>query len=289
MGRIATNINDQIKLLRERGMDLDLDEEKIKEVLLDIGYYRLGFYWKHFEKDRDHNFIYGTKFSSAVKLYYLDVDLRNILLKFINRIEINFCTKVIYYVSNKYKNSPTWFVDPNVVNTEYIKSFNKFYSKNFIENNKAIKLHHQKYLNDKYAPAWKTLEFFTFGNILTLYTSLKDLEIQERISKEYGILNVKKFIGLFKTIVLIRNICAHGGVLYDLSTPYGMPVVPQINYNNNNRHSLDSALKIVDYILGTISENRQMDFKHALSTLFVNVEKDTAIRSIITKNIGFKC
>lgn len=45
----ATSVEDQIKKLSERGMDLDLEELKIKEILLDIGYYRLGFYWHPFE------------------------------------------------------------------------------------------------------------------------------------------------------------------------------------------------------------------------------------------------
>ncbi len=105
MGNIATNFGNQIKRLEDRGMLIDCEKEKIKEILLDIGYYRLGFYWNPFEKNRNHDFKEGTKFSDAVTLYYLDVDLRNILLKCLNRIEINFRTKVVYYVSNAHK---TW-------------------------------------------------------------------------------------------------------------------------------------------------------------------------------------
>ena len=58
----ATSVEDQIKKLRKRGMDLDMEDDKIKEILLDIGYYRLGFYWHPFEIDGRHNFIEGTKF-----------------------------------------------------------------------------------------------------------------------------------------------------------------------------------------------------------------------------------
>lgn len=94
MGKTATNTIKQIQNLKDRGMVLDFEESKIKEFLLDIGYYRLGFYWNPFEKDEDHNFIEGTKFSTVIKLYYMDVDLRNILSRYINRIEINFRTKL---------------------------------------------------------------------------------------------------------------------------------------------------------------------------------------------------
>lgn len=46
--KFATTIEEQIELLRSRGMTF-VNEEKVKENLLDIGYYRLGFYWFPFE------------------------------------------------------------------------------------------------------------------------------------------------------------------------------------------------------------------------------------------------
>ena len=80
MGRVATSITKQIEILKSRNMDFDMEEYKVKEILLDIGYYRLGFYWNPFEIDEKHNFKKGTKFSDVVNLYYLDVDLRGILI-----------------------------------------------------------------------------------------------------------------------------------------------------------------------------------------------------------------
>ena len=62
-------------------MCFDWDEKKVKDVLLDIGYYRLGFYWHPFSIDKEHNLVPDTKFSDVVALYYLDVDLRNILMR----------------------------------------------------------------------------------------------------------------------------------------------------------------------------------------------------------------
>ena len=71
----ATTVEEQISQLAIRGMKLG-DKDKAKENLLDIGYYRLGFYWFPFEKsypkkhNRDHNFKEGTEFDYAIKLYY---------------------------------------------------------------------------------------------------------------------------------------------------------------------------------------------------------------------------
>lgn len=287
MGNKATNFNEQITKLEERGMELDYDRDKIKEFLLDIGYYRLGFYWNPFEIDDEHNFAKGTKFSNAVLLYYLDVDLRNILLKYMNRIEINFRTKVVYYASNTHKNSPTWFIDPKVINSEFINAVENHYNDEFKKNNKVIKLHHQKYINDKFAPAWKTLEFFTFGTILKIYKSLLDNDIKKRIANEYGIINVDKFINLMETIVYIRNTCAHGGVLFDLKLPKGISAIPGIAFNNNNRHSLDSSIKVILYILEQISNDRKNEMQEKIKETFDKHSENEVLKNIITNEIGY--
>ncbi len=96
------------------------DEEKAKEILLDIGYYRLGFYSFPFEETfprlehRDHKFKEGTAFEDVLDLYYFDTDLRRLLIYFLNRIEVNVRTQITYIVSNRYIQSPTWFVDPKM-------------------------------------------------------------------------------------------------------------------------------------------------------------------------------
>lgn len=288
MGNIATNFGDQIKRLEERGMVIDCDKEKIKEILLDIGYYRLGFYWNPFEKNRNHDFKEGTKFSDAVTLYYLDVDLRNILLKCLNRIEINFRTKIVYYVSNIHKTSPNWFIDPKVIHSDFINSIEQHYNEDFIKNNKTIKLHHKKYINDKYAPAWKTLEFFTFGAILKVFKSLNDTPLKEKIAGLYGIKNLQKFINLMETIVYVRNVCAHGGVLFDLKLPKSISAIPDINFNSQNRCSLDDSIKVVLFILGKISDNRKEEIETQLDDLFLKHFNNEIVKDIIEQEIGYK-
>lgn len=52
MGDKVNSINNQIEKFKERELDLSCyDEAKLKEMLLDIGYYRLGFYcYYYFDK-----------------------------------------------------------------------------------------------------------------------------------------------------------------------------------------------------------------------------------------------
>lgn len=287
MGKTATNTIKQIQNLKDRGMTLDYDEAKVTEFLLDIGYYRLGFYWNPFEIDDEHNFVQGTKFSDVIKLYYLDVDLRNILSKYLNRIEINFRTKLVYYVSNSNKNSPTWFADSTVVSTGFIDSLENYYNEKFIRNNKTIKAHHAKYINDRYAPAWKTLEFFTFGTIYNIYLHLKDEAIKDRISNSFGVISNRKFKSLIESTLLIRNICAHGDVLFDFKAPKGIAIIPDIDFNNNDRNSLDSCIKVISYFLGKISINRKEEMRLSILKVFKEVEDNENLKRIVTETINF--
>ena len=288
MAGIATDVDNQILKLQERVMILDLEPEKVKEILLDIGYYRLGFYWHPFEINASHQFQEGTLFSNAVTLYYLDVDLRNLLLKYLNRIEINFRTKLVYYVSNKYKSSPTWFINPRVINHSYIKTIGKYYNDDFKRTNKTIKLHQSNNINDLYAPAWKTLEFFTFGAVLKTFKSLLDNELKLKIANQYGVLNLSKFINLFDTIVYVRNTCAHGGLLFDFMTPKGIALLPSISFNGNNRHSLDSAIKIILFVLKSISNERKNDLENDLNALFFKHSENESIKEIIISKVGYQ-
>jgi abortive infection bacteriophage resistance protein len=286
MGNRATTIDQQIEILQNRGLEIE-DIPKAKEILLDIGYYRLGFYWNCFELDDNHNFTKGSKFMDAVNLYYLDVDLRELLLKYIYRIEIHFRTQIVYHVSNKYNQSPTWFIDSKVVSVDYIEDFKKIYDSNFIRNNKPIFKHHKKYINDKFAPAWKTIEFITFGAALKLFRSLKDEELKKHICSCYKIKKLYIFENFIQSIVYVRNMCSHGGVLYDLSQPKGIHKIPGNQYNFNNRHSLDATIKVICYILSQISANRENDLKLKLQEILGRFDNNLSINNIIKTKIGY--
>jgi abortive infection bacteriophage resistance protein len=268
MGKKATTIEEQIQILKDRGMSFSFSEEKVKELLIDIGYYRLGFYWNPFEIDKNHNFKTGSSFENVIKLYYFDVDLRNILTRYLIRIEINFKSKLIYYVSNEYKDLPTWFADESVMNQNFIDGISNLYNTKFIRNNKAIKKHHEKYTEDKFAPAWKTLEFFTFGAALTIFKNLNNQDLKVKIANKFGVLNVEKFKNLMETMVLIRNFCVHGDVLFDLRTPKGIATIPDIKFNKDDRNSLIACIKVILFFLEKISKNRKSDLEKELKILF---------------------
>ena len=280
MARKARSIEEQIKLLKKRGMIFD-DEDKAKQILEDVGYYRLGFYWYHFQKDfKKHLFLDNTHFSTVINLYYLDVDLRFLLIKVLSRIEINLRTRIIYIVSNHYKDNPFWFADKKIMKNQFVDTLDNFYT-DIKKKNKVIAEHHRKYPNDKYAPAWKTLEFMTLGSLYTLFTSLKEEKIKTEIASKYGVRNIKVFDNYFKVIRNIRNICSHTRVLYDLS--YYETVVKKgvVKISDEEKNSLSAIIKVISYFLQQISANRANDFQNNLKELFLRHSDNERIMKII--------
>ena len=90
-----------------------------------------------------------------------------------------------------------------------------------------------------------------------------------------------------ETIVYVRNTCAHGGVLFDFQTPRGIALLPHISFNNGNRNSLDSAIKITLCILEQISVTRKQEMERSIRTLFEKHKNNDAIKSIIEQKIEF--
>ena len=288
----ASTVEQQIETLKNRGIQIDMSEEKTKEILSDIGYFRLGFYCFPFEttypnlKNRTHQYKQGTKFSDIVSLYYFDVDLRNILSKYINRIEVNFKTNIIYRVSNQYINCNTWFVSPIVMDKKFIDKFDyELYTDKF-KKKPIIKNHHRKYINDKYAPAWKTLEFFTFGAMFKIFQNLKDKSLQQKISLQYNVRNVNTFENYFRAIVELRNLCAHGSTLFDHKLAYPLRNGIALTINDKNKNKIFSAIKILHYMLQKISDNRAKDMETEINQLFDKHNDIIIINNVIEELIG---
>lgn len=289
MGDIVNSINDQILKFKERELDISCYEEsKLKEILLDIGYFRLGFYCYYYFDKGSNKFVDSIKISDIIAIYYLDIDLKYLLLKYINRIEINFRTKLIYYASMRYKSNSKWYVDPNIMMEDSIDEFkNKLYTDKFIQDNISIKKHHNKYPDDDFAPCWKVFEYLTFGSIITIFSNIKDSSVQQIISNKYGINDLNKFLKLLHTVRLIRNICAHSGVLFDYSLPQSVSSIPQITYNTGDRNSLDASIKVIGFFIQTISNNRHNDFQQEINDFFEKHKSNPVLQSVIRERIKY--
>lgn len=287
----AKSLDEQIDKLRQHGVDIS-NEPKAKEYLSDIGYYRLGFYIHPFEitypalgKNRRHDVRTGTRIEDVVALYYFDFDLRNILNRYLSRIEVAIRTTVLHEISNKYIENPTWFVDPKVVTTTFIADFPTAAYK-AIQKNEVIKRHHKKYLGS-YAPAWKTMEYMTLGNIETLYDNLLWNKDKKLISNRFGEPATGTFKSYLSAIRELRNACAHGKAIFDLKLINGIRTGKAGTFSGVNRNSIRGILAVVDFLLRAISINRANDMWKEISTATRRLyDKTPSIRPTIETLTG---
>ena len=274
MGRLATTLDEQIALLRSRNMIIE-DEDKTKEILFDIGYFRMGFYWFPFEEsyprkmNRTHFFKIGTDFEDAVKLYYFDFHLRNLLIKPLTRIEIAFRTKVVYIISNCYKASPTWFVDFAIVRKQQTETFEKKVYNSILDKEHVIARHHRVHINDKFAPAWKTLEFMTLGEMVHLFKAVRDDKLKLQIANEFGIKQLVTFENYLELVKDLRNACAHGNVLFDFTPEKSIRKGPAMMKGIGENQNLNGALRVILYMMKQISENRYVDLIQDIDNLII--------------------
>lgn len=286
MGSIATDVESQIKLLESRGLIIK-NHDKAKETLLDIGYYRLGFYLFYFQ-DSDHNFEEDICIDDIVDLYYFDFDIKMLLLRYIYRIEVHFRTQLVYHVSNFYKANNAWYVDPKIVNNDILKEFNNIY---YIlkTNNRTLIKHHTKYPGDSFAPAWKVFEFFTFGQTFKFYTNLKNAELKKKIAGVYGFRDVELLNNYMLAIINIRNICSHNGVLFDFNQPTGIKRIPNLKYRfqTGNTTNLTASIRLILYILSKVSINRADELERNLKEEFKKGKAKSLVDRMITNKIKF--
>ena len=291
MGRKAITLDEQVSLLRSRNMTIS-DELKAKEILFDIGYFRMGFYWFPFEKTypnkhhRTHLFKDGTNFNDAVELYYFDFNLRNILLKPLSRIEIAFRTKVAYIISNYYKDSPTWFVDITVVSKQQACSFENRVYQPILDKVQIISMHHRHHINDRFAPAWKTLEFMTLGEMVHLFKSIKNEDLKLQIANYFGIKKLVTFENYLELVKELRNTCAHGNVLYDFTPERSIRKGPAMKKGIGENQNLNGALRIILFMMKQISENRYNDLIKDIDMLILEYSKYPVIEDILSSISG---
>lgn len=282
------HVNQQLALMKRQGLRIQ-DPKRAKQALMDIGFYRLGFYLYPFQQrfsafavDRDGGeYFEGATFEDAVTLYHFDFELRSILLHYCLRLEVNFRTAVVYYGSIQNSSDPWWFVNPRVVAADYVKKFDRMIYTNAFRKNPTILQHHRQNRGDRYAPAWKTIELMTMGEVLTLYKSLLNENLKREIAGSYGIKFVSIFENYMDVIRLLRNACAHTGSIYNFSPYTRLVKGPAALSCAEEYHNLYGVIKVLRFLLHSVSQDTARSMMRDVQGLLDNYARTRAVTSIL--------
>ncbi len=196
--------------------------KKIKKIIEDIGYYRFKYYLKQ---------TGITSFDDAYALYLFNIELSNILLHAISKIEISFKT-------NLFNELGTFFNQPNknkITNNPFIYTQQNIYDSSFIKKGgldtifKEIKICDEEFIehfSKKYAlaypPIWTISGVLTFGTSIWIYEGLsnklehiKGNNFKMLLAKRYNAKGKNELISWLKHLKNIRNKAAHFQKIWD--------------------------------------------------------------------------
>ena len=126
------------------------------------------------------------------------------------------------------------------------------------------------------------MEYMTLGNMLVLYQSLLLLDDKRAIAKHFGINQTAVFENYMECIRCIRNICAHGSVLYDTKLYYRIMRGPAGRLTQSENGSFGGAIKVISYMVGKVSANRRHEMIVKLNDAYMRcINKNPKLQQII--------
>lgn len=271
----ATTIEEQISLLKLRGMIIEDDNTALYS-LQHISYYRLSGYWYPFQHDtRRHLFRSKTSFGKIINRYNFDKELRMVLFSAIESLEVSLRTKMTNIIATEL--SPWWFENASNFrdfnrHCELMQTIRRDVSKS---KDSFILSHRKRYAKDnRNPPSWKTFEVLSLNTLSKLYDELNSSIASKRIlANEYRSINNEYFSNWLQSISILRNICAHHGRLINRSfsvSPRIITATPHPWLSNPsqfiNNKDLYIRICIIKYLLDAIGKGSH--FKAILFTLF---------------------
>lgn len=204
-------IDEQIAILESRGLQIP-DRDTAKSFLLRNNYYRVSGYSLTL---RSHDvFAPSATFQNIIDIYEFDHDLRHILLKYIELIEVTVKSVYSYEFTKVYGATghldATHFTDA-AIHADIMQK---------AETQKISRLPHEAYLKHfvnelrQDIPLWAFVDLLTISNISFLY-KISPPAIKVAVANALGLKArgdevLERFM---HHMTIIRNLCAHGSRL----------------------------------------------------------------------------
>jgi len=214
----------QLQQLKDRGLII-ANEPKALHLLEVISYYRLSGYWYPMLIDKqNHKFKTGSTFETAFNIYKFDRELRFLILRELEKIEVAVRSKMIYILSHS--RGAFWYLDSsNFANpVKHADTLSKIGTEYSRSDEEFIQAFNVKY-SDSLPPSWMMLEVSSFGILSSLYSNLVPGRDKRDIANFFG-LNDTVLSSWLHSIVYLRNICAHHSRLWNREMRI-QPVIPR--------------------------------------------------------------
>jgi len=259
-------IDEQLDILKSRGLTID-DEDQAKTFLLHNNYYRVSGYSLTL-RNHDHFFRSAT-FQNIIDIYNFDHELRHMLLKYLEIIEVRF--KSVYAYEFTQLHGPTGHLEAN--NFSNPDKHKDLINKAKMQQEK--RLPHEAYLKHFIEDLQQELPFWAYVDLLTIadisiFFSISDSNVRNNVADSLGI--KENPLGRFMHFMtILRNLCAHGSRLYNrLFEQKPKLKKDEQKLLNTNKYGIRDNSHLFSYILvmkRLLAANEFNEMKQELSNL----------------------
>nr|WP_010400559.1 Abi family protein [Paracoccus sp. TRP] len=259
----ATSINDQIALLRRRGMVVN-DEATARHYLGHISYYRLRAYWLPFEvpaADGDHALTPGTRFEDVLALYVFDRQLRLMVMDAVERVEVAIRAQWAHHMAMTY-GAHGYLDQAHYGHVTRHATAVADLTKEFRRSRDTFAEHYRKkYTAPKLPPVWMAAEVMSFGLLSKFLGDLKLRADRQAIARPFG-LDEKVLTSFAHHMSHVRNICAHHGRLWNRRFTIRMavprsPARLAIALRGADDRYLHNTLVMLDHLLTIVAPDTE--------------------------------
>ncbi|MDF1760860.1 MAG: Abi family protein [Coxiellaceae bacterium] len=243
----SLSINEQIALLRNRGLTLDKPNAAF-HFLKSIGYYRLMAYFKPFMVDDGNSelgFIPGVTFSHILQLYNFDRELRLLVTDALERIEVTLRVSISNTMSIQY--GAHWYLDKKLFKRENRHKASLSEAYNHLKRSKEdfIKKYYILYDHPPQPPSWMLTECLSFGTISQIYNNIKARSCRKLIADHFK-QHSETIKSWMRALTFTRNITAHHSRLWNrffINTPKNIDI--PITFNRDKSPFIIQAYIII--------------------------------------------
>jgi abortive infection bacteriophage resistance protein len=182
-----------------------------------VSYYRLSAYWLYFENPKGvpgPRFRAGTSFDDVTALYDFDRNLRRIVMRGTEHVEVALRGSWAYQLAHS--GGPHAYLDKSLYRDgrEFLSSRKRLDDAVARSAETYIDHYRTKYSTPGLPPAWMVAEMMSFGQLSRWYTNLRERALRNRIAAPLG-LPETVLVPLVRHVTDMRNICAHHGRLWN--------------------------------------------------------------------------
>lgn len=265
--------DEQIKILSTKHHMKVENPEEAKEFLSYSNYYRFTGYAISFRQDKSGETFYpNTNFNAVKSIYLFDEELRSLLHRYLEKVEIFARTQISYWFSLQRNTKPPYMAHYNEKQFKNRKQIQEIYAcleKEEDRNSDSLVVQHHKIKYGDRMPLWVMVGLLSFSNLSKLYNCMYDSEKESIAVGMHTLPSVLR--NHLYCLSKLRNKCAHYSRLYGSDVCFNPPI--KLPRSFLSRHSEIKNNTLFAYLLALIQRQPTAKDKECLSGGLISLIK----------------